>query len=1108
MRVTRLEVFGFKSFMERLVLPLEGGITGVVGPNGCGKSNIVDALRWVLGETKAKNLRGDVLEDVIFNGTDQFRPLGLAEVTLTLRASGESFFSDLKQAQEIESEISEILESVQTEEEAREEEIADVPLPGGRPHLTVIQGNLGAEDQPRSEQTDSTDVLETPAEKTKAEKTALPTLSTRFAWLKSVNEVQVTRRLYRSGESEFFINRVACRLKDIKELFRATGIGARSHTIIAQGEASRIVSARPEERRLIIEEAAGVLGFRDKIAAAQRKLEETRVNISRLDDILKEVSRQVSILKRQAARARNRQELKDQIVELEKRLAADRVLELRSMMDKFGAELKHHREQEEALEAALRRAQAEEHEHKNEMMTLDLQSDALRLKVDSIREELTNRARMESDSKSRVSELQALVISSEQDLKRIDEQRQVLSQRGDAIAAERHTFEAEARRLEEELARLSASGDQALADASGELETLRAELKTIQGGLAETREKLAGAKSSLSVIEQEIVANSPVQTLKDSLSKAGSGVLDGSEQFLAEGVRIAPRLAKALQAALAEKAGFVVLREPHRAAEIFSAAGSGDAAIGLVMAGNIAHGVEFAEIGFPSLLSLCEVSDDCRFAASRFLSGVHLAEDISAALAFFAKQFGNRDYENLTLVTPSGDLITAHSFYSVRHSGGLVQLMRRAEELRAEVEMFGADEQAKLSLLAAIEGKVGETEARQRAALAESQRQRETVAKISADLGNSRGKLSSQRQLLEQVSQDLEALASQERSTHTRIAQLKTEREALTAQVMQLAERDDAELKSELESINKEYQAVETKRRASRGNLSEYSTRVDEIRRELDVLRSRSSNEHLEIEKVRLEEANLRDRLTTDYGAELAQEVFAISADHARISDTERDEAKEEVQRLKARVVREGDVDPSSIERFEEENARLEELERQRHDLNQAASTLTATIEKLSETSRRRFLTVFSAVRENFTKLVPRLFGGGRGSIELLDPSHPLESGVEIMVRPPGKKLKNIDLLSGGEKALTATGMIFAMFMERPSPLCVLDEVDAPLDEANLLRFLTLIREMSARTQFLMITHNKQSMTLADHLVGVTMQEPGASKVISVSLNEAMNQVA
>jgi len=308
MRVTRLEIFGFKSFMDRLVLPLEAGVTGVVGPNGCGKSNIVDAIRWILGETRASSLRGGVLEDVIFNGTDKLRPLGLAEVSMVIRANGPSLLADMHcPLIEIDAILEEALNGVLDHQ-------GEASQSDERPKLTVIAGGL--DEKPEGESPQAEEEKESPTE-------AAAMAAKQFPWLQHSAEVQITRRLYRSGDSEFFINRVPCRLKDIKELFRAMGIAARGYTLVAQGEVARIVTSKPQERRYILEEAAGVHGFRDKIAAAERRLADTEQNVARINDIIKEVERQVGSLKRQADRARNRQALKDQIQEREMALFGD-----------------------------------------------------------------------------------------------------------------------------------------------------------------------------------------------------------------------------------------------------------------------------------------------------------------------------------------------------------------------------------------------------------------------------------------------------------------------------------------------------------------------------------------------------------------------------------------------------------------------------------------------------------------------------------------------------------------------------------------------------------------------------------------------------------------
>ncbi|MCB0338485.1 MAG: AAA family ATPase, partial [Bdellovibrionales bacterium] len=364
MRVTRLEVFGFKSFLDRLTLPLEAGITGVVGPNGCGKSNIIDALRWVLGETRAKNLRGSVSEDVIFSGTESLRPLGLAEVTITLRAAHEDFFADLvSPTSEVEAIVREAESEVELDLDRADVEDADDQQSEtlerdaeGRPILRVVPKPDPAErkvDEVAEE--GSTASLETDEDIGVSD-----SLAQRFSWLKSVSEVQVTRRLYRSGESEYFINRVGCRLKDVKELFRAVGLGARGYTIVAQGEVSRIVSAKPEEKRTILEEAAGVLGFRDKIASAKRRLKDTEINLSRLDDIVKEVTRQVNSLRRQAAKARNREELKSELRDIEKKLLFEKAILLSEDVTKTLEARQKSLEEEKAAETAVQAAQTQE----------------------------------------------------------------------------------------------------------------------------------------------------------------------------------------------------------------------------------------------------------------------------------------------------------------------------------------------------------------------------------------------------------------------------------------------------------------------------------------------------------------------------------------------------------------------------------------------------------------------------------------------------------------------------------------------------------------------------------------------------------------------------
>ncbi|MFM1848079.1 MAG: hypothetical protein RL417_1553 [Pseudomonadota bacterium] len=1120
MRVSRIEIFGFKSFMDRLVLPLEGGVTGVVGPNGCGKSNIVDALRWVLGETRASSLRGGVLEDVIFNGTDKLRPLGLAEVTLTLRSNEANFFADL---------VSPALEAEFLAADVAIEE-ADAPITpvtpeeGGvgeslptaaeevsaeRPKLTVIEGALsesvGAAESPQQAS------AEAPAEEKEG---VSPTLLTRFGWLKSVNEVQITRRLYRSGESEFFINRVACRLKDLKDLFRAVGLGARAYTIVAQGEVSRIVTAKPEERRLIIEEAAGVLGFRDKIGAASRRLEETGINISRLDDLEKEVGRQVAVLKRQAARAEARHELKARIAELDKALLAERFAALRERGEAAQKLKVQGQQQEEIADAALKAVQAREQAARAELMSVDVESDELRGKIDTLREELNGRVRERADRQARINELRAFALARGTEIKRLEERRATLAGRHGESEREIAELKSREAALEEQIKAAEGSNEEDLRNLGAELHRLREALRTKEQSVREVRDRLISRKASLQSINEQLIAASPVTQLRKTLGEKRAEILAGFKAGLfVDGLTVPSKYSRAVQAVLAEKGEFLVSDRSAEIARTFIAevvdkGGSHKDGVGLGVfrAGECERGAT-PDLPFPRVLEIVEVTPECRRAAERVFHGTYVVETLDAALDFFG---GVESAPGVTLVTLQGDILTDYSFYSMRHDGGLVQLKGRARELEVQI---GEDEAIqgvlhgeREALVAAIQA----AEQKHTEALRESRARQAHARELSNQQGNVRGRLQAMIRTVDQSAQDLLKVAQQIKEAEARIEEHRVEEARIQASLQELLQENDAPIQAELTKLREASQRVDEVRKRGHHTLSGLNQELEAARRELDGARTKVSEGDLGLQKVELERASIRERALTDYGDELVQSLDQVlaSGEVVRLDESTLAEYADEASKLKSRIAREGEVDPTSIERYAEENKRLEDLSRQKGDLEAAAQTLQRTIDRLTETSQQRFVSMFEAVRQNFTRLVPRLFGGGKADLELLDPARPLDSGVEIIARPPGKKLKSIELLSGGEKALCATALIFSIFLERPSPLCVLDEVDAPLDEANLTRFLALIKDMSARTQFLMITHNKLSMSVSDNLVGVTMQEPGASKMISVSLQEAYSQVA
>jgi chromosome segregation protein len=1158
MRVTRLEIFGFKSFMERLVLPLEGGVTGVVGPNGCGKSNVVDALRWVLGETRASNLRGETLEDVIFNGTDKLRPLGLAEVTITLRASEKDIFSDLVspalEAEEFAKMIlkeGESFESGPTDMVGLDARISEQknsePEESPRPHLTVIEGGglrldtevalegneviMTADDDSPAEATEkdpvpdgATSAMDAVAgtEAVAAPEGAVPasnTLLTRFAWLKSVNEVQVTRRLYRSGESEFFINRVPCRLKDLKDLFRAVGLGARAYTIVAQGEVSRIVTARPEDRRLIIEEAAGVLGFRDKIASASRRLEDTAQNVARLDDVIKEVTRQVGVLKKQAARARNRQELKDRASLLERAVCMDSLLIQREQESQIAQAEEEARSFESSAETQVQTAQTHEQIARTEMINVDMQGDRLRTRMENIREELERRARYRGEKLSRINELKAVMSSRRTEIDRMEERKRTLAERSAECNKEIENLDLQDLEIAESMQGFELGSEDELRAIAQKLEEQRADFRRMEQLVRDARDNMIKSQSTLESVQEQLIAASPVTQLRRTIGEASQALLGHSDEvkLFVDGLTVPPQYARAVQAVLAERTEYLVCENPHEIGSRFVRDVLGGAAgeqhgLGLgVFRSGCEAGPESPELGLPRLIDQIVVAPDCRLAAGSCLFKVYVAERIEQAFECFERIQNDpvlKDDQQITVVTCDGDILTTGSFYSLRHDGGVIQLKNRAAELMQECESCKQQHEALVEQRDRFQVTIEESEIEHAEALRRSRERQSRIRELSNQQGNIRGRLQSERRLGEQVQQDMEKVVAQIVDSQRSIEELREEVGAVQAELDALVPDEERELGEELEVMKDEWASLDEIRREGRMKISSATQKLEDARRLLDDARGRLAHAELGRQKLELEVQHLFGKVISEYGQDTLKEMMENLGTATRLEEETRADFQDELGKLKQRIIREGEVDPTSIERYEEENARLEDLTKQKGDLDDAAGILKKTIARLRETSEERFLATFEAVKNNFARLVPRLFGGGKAELTLTDPSRPLDSGVEIMARPPGKKPKTIDLLSGGEKALCATALIFAMFLERPSPLCVLDEVDAPLDESNLVRYLALIKEMSMKTQFLMITHNKTSMNTANNLVGVTMQEPGASKVITVSLQDAYSHVA
>ncbi len=1164
MRVERLDIFGFKSFMERLVLPLESGITGVVGPNGCGKSNIIDALRWVLGETRASSLRGDTLEDVIFNGTESFRPLGLAEVSLVIRADKGTLFQDLLSYYE-QTEAANVVEPG-AQAGAETVEASAAPLLGGTPentdqvvaassekqtdesHIEEVEGEQSQEGEAESaEQASATEQspnVEQPqtVEQPKAAAPAKIEIAgevvsgdfisdiraslSKYSWLQSVTEVQVTRRLYRSGESEFFLNKVPCRLKDIKEFFRVVGLAARGYTIIAQGEIGRIITAKPDDRRIVIEEAAHIAGFREHMNAVSKRVDDTNAQVVRLDDVIKEVTRQVGNLKRQAARAIARAEIKEELKVAERELFADTLLRLLKRVGESAhkaAQLEH---EEQVAQGALNEARRVEQESREEGNRFDAEVELYRTQAEQLRDELNRRQREVNTRESRLREIKSVVQARSTEIARLEERKSTLLARRQDSQNALSNLEAQAMEIEEGLTSLDLSGEEELAQLTQEINQLREAQRNQERTIRELRDKLVSAQSRREAMQAQLTAASPLTQLKRALGGEFKmpAEVTGDFKLLVDGITVPDRYAKCLQAVLAERASFLVVDNVSKVARSFQemvlkADPQNKKGIGLGL---------FAQVPPPSpsersivriegvtpILDFITTSDWSKGLVERLLSNVWVAQDLDTAIKFSEAQYSlgeNASGEtasgepplDLVVVTETGDLLSPWSFYSLRHEGGIIQVKNKVDEATRVIDENQGAYDSIVAERDATVARLNECE-RQHAELVRAiQQAQQRLRELSNRQGEIRGRLASEAKMLNQLDADVQRIEPQAQEVLSQMTALEGAIEELTLEIETLKEQDNSEVENAYKEVTENLRAVEEKRRGVRDSVTKLLRDLEFKRQGHETARDRLVRERMACERIKGELGSAEVALCESFGEEALEEVRKNQETTELLHDQARRELDARVTGMRQRLEREGEVDPSVIEQHEVEAKRLEDLTTQREDLVRAIETLSVTLVELQEACARRFIQTFETISKNFAIFGPKLFGGGKAELHLENPEKPLESGVEILVCPPGKKPKSIDLLSGGEKALCAIALVFSMFMVRPSPICVLDEVDAPLDEANVHRFVAFIKEMSARTQFLMITHNKASMAAADTLVGVTMPQPGASKVLTVSLQDA-----
>ena len=1263
MRIKSLQVHGFKSFVDRTVFTFKDGVTAVVGPNGCGKSNVVDAIRWVMGEQSARRLRGRGMDDVIFAGSDSRPPIGMAEVQLT-------FDNESGQA---------------------------------------------------------------------------PAAYATYA------EIQITRRLYRSGESEYLMNKAPARLRDIQDFFRDTGIGAKGYTIVEQGKVAEIVSAKADERRILIEEAAGITKYKARRREAEGKLKSTEQNLTRVSDVLREIKRQISSLERQAKKAARFKRLRETQRVLDLSLALDERADLLETVDGARSSMTELKDAVTTIttqlaerELSIERKRIELTEAEKAVTQGSERLYGLRSEIKNLegRIELARRERetLDESDEGRRAELERLREQVETAKTEAQQARDELVQIEEAVARQAETLQAaetEAREAQNKLAetereretsnqalvsvltQLARQEDRvaALADRRGEIDrrqrdadrefeiqqtasqTAQGEERDLETGLrnllterdrmqealvesmnahtravereretsaqlGEHREKLEARRARLDSLREVVERREDVNAATRHLLEQGEAARErfGLRGLVRDLLEVPADVERAVEAVLAERAEAIVVDEGSGALQALDALREAEAGRGvfLLQSSGESAGLGTVPLGTP-LADLVRTSAGFESTARTLLHDVYLVDSLAEVFDHFGQ--GRLP---ATFVTRLGDSVAPDG--SIRGGGetaskGVISRVREVRELDAEVEALAqsvaraelASETAVRELQEASDGldnlrnrhhtsalalanhekdlertservkTLGEAQehrvVERSELLAEGEALADEQTRLETALEESRQERTVKQRALDGIGLQLGSLGRETSRLDARVTELKVahearvenrnrlqetaERAANTArdteswierrerEIEQAAERrrvlEDEAAAAEV-SLNEKLVSEEEARVQSDGLREAYDAGAGEVRAAEDSARelrsalsgrqeaAASAELTLRESEMRLghQSESIREKWAVDLSSwtlppldsdpdsdpdtepetasevapgsgaeaegqatgdqgEAAEAEAAVAAalrgdgesvtegaaegegviaplpddganaarearENAELARAPREERAEKLAALRKTLEAMGDVNLSAIEEHEELAERYRFLSEQQADLQETINSLREAIARINRTSRKRFRETFELVSKRFSENFPRLFGGGKASLDLTEAEDVLEAGIEIMAQPPGKRLQNVNLLSGGEKTMTALALLVAVFQVRPSPFFLLDEVDAALDDANVGRFNQLITEMAAHSQFLVITHNKRTIEVADVLYGVTMEQKGVSKLVSVEL--------
>ncbi len=1184
MYLKSLEMTGFKSFVDSTKLEFPGGLSAVVGPNGCGKSNVIDAIRWVIGEYSTRTLRGNRMEDLIFSGSDTRNPIGMAEVALTV-------------------------------------------------------GNLPAK--------------------------------VSFTSLDGLDEVTVTRRYFRSGESEYFINKTPCRMKDIIDLFLDTGISSKSFSIIEQDHVAQIINSKPIERRALIEEAAGIMKYKHRRNEALRKLEHTNQNLLRINDIISELDKQKRSLKRQAKKAEVHKKFRKEARELALAIYS---IEYRNQKEIFTAleekltGLKDKQEELIAKNASLQNKiethKAETDETERQLNLFNQQNYEIKGKienfetrVDMMKKQIvdheTSGEKAEEDIKQWQEDIENInqeIENQRKNLEVLDNEislkEKVFNEKNDALKELKNSLQAKTNHLEdleadlvdifnvhsnilnseasltthrdileqnkEKLINELTESEKAFTELNDAVEKNRESLSEAKENLLKAKKekevlvlRLEKEKNQLKEVETNLNKARSVFTENTALlnslnelyknfegfhegvkslmkSQGANEVVQGIHDILINTVEVPSDYEVAFEAVLGEKIQGVIMdshNESLKAVQYLKDTDSGRSTLFLLkpkLQSKPALSLNGSRGVVGKLSDLINYEEKYKEVMEYLLGNVVVAQNIESALSLW-EEMG----DNCTIVTLGGDVIDSHGTITggvpVNNGASLLTKKRKIAELIEETQKLEKQvnslEEKQNSIKETIESIENEREileqknnqseldfrveekknqqlnenfarAREKVETCKFEKEqceveekelRERLEQLKIELkelNNNKSKkeeeIKNLREGITSIRSELESLTQEVNSIDVKRTSLKGKKENVLLDVQRLEanmeltqnrvkqkenekkehENKKSERMLEIQKSEKEVDQLIIEKNALKKKVVEIREALEKKLEELKDLQNRSKSSQAVQEEVS-EEVNRfevnRAEIVKDmqYLVEKVKDEFLVTKEQMLLIDTgefDLEVGKAKLEEMKTRLNKIGEVNLAALEEYERVNERHTFLSTQQVDLQQSIADLQKTIDKINTTTKKKFLETFELINENFKKIFSRFFKGGNAALILSD-NDLLETGIDIHVKPPGKKLQNLDLLSGGEKAMVAISLLFAIFIVRPNPFCLLDEVDAALDQTNIVRFKEMLMEMKNNTQFILITHSQQTMSFAERLYGITMEEKGVSKIVSVNMN-------